>query len=398
VGRGSRGLRVFQFVAFSYFFSQGILAVVVPLYTRGLGFSLSEIGGVMGSFWVGTALVKVFAGRHSDLVGRRPYLAGTLALAAVLKLLYLVVRQPVPFLVLMAAEGLARGLYSATRSPLITELTPAERRGSAFGLIGAVSVAGSSLGNLSAGRMLADAHLSWLFVSMAALLGVTAVAVYFWLPDVTASGIPLKLRELLSIPRPIYRLAIVDFLQNFATAPWFALVIPFYITESLGRPAMALGTLFFVGSLLGAGWGTAGGLLSDRWNPAFLFTLVSALAVAACFAQLCFSTFLPFVVLYLVLSSFLSMSYPALEVVDAAFVRQQARGFDFGVISLAVSLGAFLGNLVVGYALEHFGPAAGYVLVGTALALVVCAFAPSFLRWRPAKGADVLRARGGVLQ
>lgn len=32
----------------------------------------------------------------------------------------------------------------------------------------------------------------------------------------------------------------------------------------------------------------------------------------------------------------------------------------------------------MGYALERFGPAAGCVLVGTALALVVCAFAPGF--------------------
>jgi hypothetical protein len=53
------------------------------------------------------------------------------------------------------------------------------------------------------------------------------------------------------------------------------------------------------------------------------------------------------------------MSYPALEVVDVAFVREIARGFDFGVISLAESLGAFLGNLVTGYALDHFGPRAG---------------------------------------
>lgn len=383
------GLGVFQFIAFSYFFSQGILAVVTPLYTRSLGFSLTEIGGIMGSFWLGTAIVKVLAGRHSDLVGRRRYLAGTLALAAALKLLYLLARTPGTFLALMILEGLARGLYSAIRSPLITELTAVERRGSAFGLISAVSVAGGSLGNLAAGKMMVGTALPMLFAAVALLLGVTALATLRWLPDVRAYGSSLTARGLLRIPRPVYRLAAVDFCHNFATAPLFALVIPFHLTEALGRPPAALGTLFFVDSVLAAGWAMSGGLLSDKWNPAKLFATLSASAVALCLAQLCFGGLVSFVVLYLILSGFISMSYPALETVDSAFVRQNARGFDFGVISMAVSLGAFSGNIAVGYALERLGTGAGFAFIGVALAAVVAVFAPGFIRWRPPGREDV---------
>jgi hypothetical protein len=100
--------------------------------------------------------------------------------------------------------------------------------------------------------MMTATHLSWLFVFMAALLVLTAAAVHLWSPDVRVAAVSLRPRELLGTPHPIYRLAAVDFCRDFATAPWFALVIPFYVTESLGRPSMNLGTLFFVESFLAA--------------------------------------------------------------------------------------------------------------------------------------------------
>jgi len=382
------GLRVFQGIAFTYFFSQGVLTLIIPLYTRSLGFSLSEVGSFIGSFWIGTALIKVLAGRHSDLVGRKPYLAATMALAAVLKLFYPFVRTPVSFVVVMLLEGLNRGLYSAVRSPLITELVPAERRGRAFGWIGAVSIAGSSLGILSAGQVLGGASLPVLFVILSILLAIAAFAVLQWLPDVKAQGTLMTVTQLWRIPRPVIRLAGVDFLQNVATAPLYGLIIPFCITESLGCTPAMVGTLLFIDALLATVWNTGGGVLADKWHAGKLFAVVSALGAGVALLQLACHTILPFIVLCLTLGLLINMSFPALEAVDAAYVRKDARGFDFGVISLAVSLGAAAGNLGLGMLLDHYGPMMGFAFVGLAFLALTALFTPGFAVARAQQQGD----------
>ncbi len=124
---------------------QGFVAVVLKTQAVFLGPVLGIIEGIAEST---ASLLKVFSGYFSDKMQKRklPAIAGY-TLSSFAKLLYFI---PSWFSILMARffDRVGKGIRTAPRDALISESTPKEIRGRAFGLQRAMDFAGAFIGTL----------------------------------------------------------------------------------------------------------------------------------------------------------------------------------------------------------------------------------------------------------
>jgi MFS family permease len=124
----------------------GGLLPVLPLYFTSHGVDLATLGLVIAA-WPATRLVgePVF-GWLADRTPRVPLMVVGLLLAGVFTMLPLALTGPLAFIVLRAATGLATAIYDPAARGYLTDATPPERRGEAFGLYGAAQMGGLLLG------------------------------------------------------------------------------------------------------------------------------------------------------------------------------------------------------------------------------------------------------------
>ena len=124
----------------------GALLPVMPLYFTEHGVGIETLGIVIAA-WPGARLVgEPIFGWVADRTGRPPLMVAGLVLTAVALALPLALTGPIEFLVLRAFAGLATAIYDPAARGFLTDETPPERRGEAFGLYGAAQMAGLLLG------------------------------------------------------------------------------------------------------------------------------------------------------------------------------------------------------------------------------------------------------------
>ena len=124
----------------------GGLLPVLPLYFTSHGVDFGTLGLVIAA-WPAARLVGEPAfGWLADRTPRVPLMVAGLLLAGVFTMLPLALTGPIAFIVLRAATGLATAIYDPAARGYLTDATPPERRGEAFGLYGAAQMGGLLLG------------------------------------------------------------------------------------------------------------------------------------------------------------------------------------------------------------------------------------------------------------
>jgi len=166
----------------------GALLPVMPLYFTANGVDLATLGVVVAAWPAARLVGEPVFGWLADRVPRVPLMIAGNVLAGIFLFLPLVFVGAVPFIVLRALAGLATALYDPAARGYITDATPADRRGEAFGLYGAAQMGGLLLGPAIGG------------LGSAFFGGVGFIFVFGAISSfVAAAAIALRVRE---TPRP----------------------------------------------------------------------------------------------------------------------------------------------------------------------------------------------------
>ncbi|MEO6511819.1 MAG: MFS transporter [Nocardioides sp.] len=146
------------------------------------GATLAQAGYLMAAFGVATIPSRLLGGRLADTWGTRATIVVGLVSTAVAQLCVAgssSLAQATGAVVLL---GLAFELYEPPSQALVADVTPAEDRPVAFGLLAAaLAAAGMAAGLLAA--LLAGVGLRWLFVADAATCLACAAVVWWGLPS-----------------------------------------------------------------------------------------------------------------------------------------------------------------------------------------------------------------------
>jgi MFS family permease len=174
-------LLVAEFVVWLGF---GGLLPVLPLYFVEQGIDLATLGLVIAAWPAARLVSEPVFGWLADRTERVPLMVVGLVASGVFGALPLVITGPIAFVLLRAGAGLGAALYDPAARGFLTDATPADRRGEAFGLYGAAQMGGLLLGpSIGAFGAGAFGGIGFVFVFSA----LTAV--------VAAAGIALRVRE-----------------------------------------------------------------------------------------------------------------------------------------------------------------------------------------------------------
>lgn len=298
-----------------------VASVLLPSLARGFAASVSDVQWVVLAYLMSVTVAIVSAGRLGDLFGHRRVLMAGLAVFIAASVLCAVAPGLTPLIVGRAAQGLGGAILIALPMSLARDLVPAERLGTAMGLLGTTTAVGTALGPSLGGALLAwgDWRMAfWLLAVFAsATLALTAKAIE---RDSMPRNVSLKELDLLgtlllaialatyafatsggarSVPVPppalmsgaVIAIALFVIVETRAMAPLVPMILlrdraaglgfamnlaigtvmmstlvvgPFFLAFSLGLSEAHVGLVLAVGPAVAALSGVPAGRLTDR--------------------------------------------------------------------------------------------------------------------------------------
>jgi MFS family permease len=250
--------------------SSEMIHSLLPLFLAGsLGMTPFAIGVLEGLAESTALFVKVFSGAASDWLGKRKplALAGYL-LGALTKPFFAIATSAGPIVASRLIDRVGKGIRTAPRDALITDLTPHDVRGAAFGLRQSLDTIGAFVGPLlAAGLMLLWANdfrlVFWVAVIPAFLsVGLFAIGIAEpATPPARPPANPLRISSLKRLDRSFWGIAALAGLFTLARFSEAFLILR---VHELGVPT-ALAPLTLVAmSLVYAATAYPFGRLSDR--------------------------------------------------------------------------------------------------------------------------------------
>jgi len=172
----SRGIALTCAVEAGMLFVYGTFETFVPLYAMQSGSSAAEIGILLAAQVITLAFSKPAMGRFSDRHGRQPPLFFGALLGAVCIALFPLASSFLSLLALSILLGLSLSVLTSASSAYIADLSPAEVRGSAMGMLGSIMDIGHTTGPLVAGLVILHGGFPAAFLVAAGVLAATALA------------------------------------------------------------------------------------------------------------------------------------------------------------------------------------------------------------------------------
>ena len=334
--------------------------------------NIATIGLIEGIAESIASITKIFSGALSDRIGKRkPIAIFGYGLAAITKFAFPLATSVLWVASAQSLDRFGKGIRGAPRDALVTDLTPPERRGAAFGLRQSLD----SLGSLS-GPAVALLLLWWLHndvrqvLWMAPIPATAAVlALIFWVkePPSTTSALrsnPLTLHNMRRFHHHYWwvaALGAVFTLARFSEA--FLVLRAQNVGMSVGLVPLVLIVMNIVYMLAAYPAGTA---TDEGHHPklliAGLFALVAADIVLARAAS-------PMIVLAgaALWGLHMALTQGTLSKLVADATPSDLRGTGFGVFNLITGISTLFASLIAGALWSTTGPSATF-LAGAAFA------------------------------
>lgn len=380
-----RGVWVLGFVSLLMDVSSEMIHSLLPLFmVSTLGISVLSVGIIEGLAEAIALIVKVFSGVLSDYLGKRKGLAllGYL-LGALTKPMFALAQGAGMVLTARLTDRIGKGIRGAPRDALLTDITPPEIRGAAFGLRQSLDTIGAFLGPLLAvGLMLLWANDFRAVFWVAVIPGLLAVALLLF-------GVREPPRSVVHKPaNPIKR----ENLQRLSGAYWWVVVFGAVFTlarfseaflvlraEQSGVPIAFVPLVMVVMSLVYAATAYPFGRLSDSVSHTKLL-LYGLLVLIAADLVLAWDAHWWFVLSGVALwGVHLGITQGLLARMVADTAPEDMRGTAFGFFNLMSGLTMLLASVLAGLLWQTLG--ASSTFYGGAL---ICVFAVGVLGWRGA--------------
>jgi DHA1 family multidrug resistance protein-like MFS transporter len=161
------------------YFAYGTLETFLPIYlNEKLGYSAWEIGLLFTVQILSATFTKPVMGRLSDRYGRVPLISAGLALGGVTTAVLILSPNYFVLAALIAVFGLGLATVTASTSALVADLSRAEGRGGALGILSSIMDVGHSSGPMVAGVLIGAYAYRTAFGFVGAAL--VAVSLLYW--------------------------------------------------------------------------------------------------------------------------------------------------------------------------------------------------------------------------
>jgi len=345
---------------------------LLPAFVKGLGGTGLDIGLIDGLANAVAAVVRLPSGGLSDSLGRRPLVLLGYGLSAVIRPLMAFVASPLQVLLVRAADRFGKGIRSAPRDALVTDLVEPGERGRAFGHIRAMDHAGAAIGPLVAmGFLLAFPGQERRLFLLALLPGLVTLAVIWRFvrdPPLRAARVTTTLAPGLSRPQGLLLVCVAVWAAG-ASSEQFLLMR----AADLGVPAAFIPLVWFGLSATKSAAAHRAGRLADRWTPRVVL-VCGWLTFAVAYAGLALAgQAVAAVPCMLLVAVAYGIAEPAERSLVAALSPTACQGGSFGWYALVQGLMALPAGLLAGWLWEQGSGGASTAFMVTAVLAAIAA-------------------------
>lgn len=371
--------------------SSEIIHALLPLFmTVQLGLSVALIGLIEGIAEATAAITKLFSGYISDRFGRRkPLILLGYGLAALTKPIFAIAGTAGMIFGARFADRIGKGLRGAPRDALITDVTPPDLRGRAFGLRQSLDTVGAFAGPLLAvGLMLIlanDIRMIFWIATIPAILAVFVILFAVHDGEAPASGkrrTPISLADLRSLPTGFWRVVMLGAVLTLARFSEAFLILK---ASAQGLPLALSPLVLVVMNLVYALGAYPAGHFADRMPPQHVLGL-GIVALIAADLVLAMAPGLGGVTLGLILwGVHMALTQGLLAKLVADHAPAHLRGSAFGMFNLASAIALLLASAIAGLLWDGYGADATFFAGAgfAAVALVLVSRYPKPVQGKP---------------
>jgi len=344
----NRTLLAVSFAVCATFTGIGMVVPVRTLYARSHGASLFIIGAMASSYLISNFLFQYPSGWLADRWGRKPIMMLSLFLQAVITVTYLIITDPIYFVVVRFLEGAVAAAFIPSSRALITDATEPGKRGEAFGIYSAFFNAGFLLGPAIGGLVAASGYSSAfigaiIFRLVAIVIIVTTVRVPVkskMTMQEKATRLPLS--RLFALPLAAgYLLAFVDYLfVGFDIS-----LTPLWMHDHLGASVAMIGIAYMAWSITSIVAAPFGGRLADRKRRSTMILIFGLIQVPFYFIYGLANMIMIVVVVFALHGMTYAFAQPAIDSHVATASSPDARARIQGLYSAFGMFGGFVGAI-----------------------------------------------------
>jgi MFS family permease len=364
--------------------SSEMIHALLPLYlVTVLGASALTVGVIEGIAEATASITKVFSGALSDYLGKRKLLAALgYGLAAITKPIFPLASTIGWIVAARFVDRVGKGIRGAPRDALIADLTPADLRGTAYGLRQSLDTIGAVLGPLTAiafMALLADnfQHVFWIAVLPAF---ISAGIIIFFVSE------PRRPKHNDGARAPLLRAE----LKNLSAAYWLVVGVAAIFTlarfseaflllraQSVGLSLTIVPVVMVIMNVVYSLSAWPAGALSDSIGRYRLIFAGFALLIVADLVLALVDNVAGVIVGVALWGLHMGLTQGLLSALVADTAPVHLRGTAFGVFNLVSGLAMLAASIIAGALWDTVGPD-GTFLAGamfTAIALIVLPFA-----------------------
>ncbi|MCA0755560.1 MFS transporter [Paenibacillus sp. N4] len=366
-------LYLFLFVAFFDLHAQ--YPILTP-FAISIGAAPSFIGLMMGMYSITHLPGNLIAGFGVDRYGSRLFIVFSLMAAGVVLLFQSRVTDPWQLLVLRSISGFVLAFLSPACLSLLAKMTSDRtEQGKLMAGNGLIHTLASVVSPAAGAYLVAKIGFTTAFTVLGWVLIVTAVCAVFFIKDVQAAA--KNDQEKPNAASPVQEKAKLP-LEPAPPIPWLVYALPVALSCAQGilsfelpllaktqEAMMTTGLLFSVVSI--GALVTLSMLFLNRVSS-FQRTLWGSLFLAIVYFLIASEIPVPLMVMLLFVGMSKGVILPALSTLLIELSGGARYGRTFSVLSIAFSVGAFIGPLAAGHVRDHISP---YYIAFIALMIAV---------------------------
>ena len=342
--------RMLLAVSFAVCASYTGIGMVVPvrvLYAESRGASLAIIGAMASSYLISNFLFQYPSGWIADRWGRKPVMILSLFLQAAVSASYLLITNPILFVVVRFAEGAVAAAYLPSARALITDAIPQERRGEAFGIYSAFFNTGFLLGPALGGFLAATGYASaFIGAVIFRLIAIVIIVMLVKAPPrkrtiEEENAVRVSMRELFAMPLlAAYIMAFVDYLfVGFDIS-----LTPLWLHDHLGASVSMIGVIYMAFSITSIVSAPFGGRLADRRRRSTMILVFGLAQVPLYFVYGLASVAITVAIAFAIHGIVYSFTIPAIDAHLAVSSSTGARARIQGLYAASGMMGGFVGS------------------------------------------------------
>lgn len=356
--RGEIGMKTALWLYFFLFIAFFDLHAQYPILTPfaiSLGATPSFIGLIMGMYSITHLPGNLIAGYSVDRLGSRVFIVFSLLLAGCILLLQSHVTNPWQLLVLRSISGFVLAFLSPACMALLARIGKNQlQQGKLMAGNGLVHTLASVISPAAGALLVAQIGFALAFNILGWVLIITATCALFFITDRTEDQESIVKSEENIISSSSGSVSWIVFALPVAmSCSQGILFFELPLMASTSNEIMTTGLLFSVVSL--GALITLSMLFLNRYSP-FIRTLFGAVALAFSFFALVMNLPAPIYMMLLFVGMAKGIIFPALSSLLIQLSGGSRYGRTFSLLSIAFSIGAFLGPMLAGQLRDFVSP------------------------------------------